>query len=247
MRSIITFMRKIMIKKNICGNGKFPGALLALPLLVVSLACPAQTIISSLPTHAINQSWNLVGNDSNVPIDAVLAFGSSSAPISGVSTNINSVWQWNYSQSKWGFFAPSMDSTTLSAYASQKGYLVLSQIAKGEGFWLNAVAPFSITFAYNSTTQTPPTLTVEATCAESNFTTAALNAIQSGMTLAQVNQTIGCAYDPSSTVRMKTNVVYSWTQPTSIQRITVWFDATGATVTSVGNLAGAEFKSSSGF
>ena len=97
---------------------------------------------------------------------------------------------------------------------------------------------------------TPPVVTpapVAATCAVSNLTTAAFNAIQLGMSVAQVNQTIGCAYNPASTQRLNSNVVYVWIPPMSAAMLLVWFDVTGTTVTSISNLAGAGFKQSLGF
>lgn len=130
--------------------------IVSLLLACVSVAGQAQTVVSSLPGRtALTAGWNLVGNDSNKSIDPVAAFGSPAAPVTGVTENIASVWQWNAGAGTWAFFAPSMDAAALSAYATQKNYAVISQIAKGEGFWINAKNPFTITFAYDAATAIP--------------------------------------------------------------------------------------------
>jgi hypothetical protein len=74
--------------------------------------------------------WNLLGNSRSQPLTMAPAFSD--------QTLVNTVWKWDVSRSAWQFFAPSMDATALQAYASAKGYGVLSVINPGEGFWVNA-------------------------------------------------------------------------------------------------------------
>ena len=98
-----------------------------------------------------------------------------------------------------------------------------------------------------STSTTPATSTVAATCAPSNFTTAAFNAIQVGMSLAQVSQTIGCLNTPLLTSRTTNYIIYGWGSMNYSGSILVWFDASGSTVTPLNNTPGVPFKYSSGF
>ena len=56
-------------------------------------------------------------------------------------------------------------------------------------------------------------------------------ALSVGMTLAQVNQTIGC--QTSSNAVTQSAISYSWSSGSSL--ITVYFDAAGTTVTALGS------------
>ena len=68
-------------------------------------------------------------------------------------------------------------------------------------------------------------------CTQANFTVANFNALSVGMTLAQVNQTIGC--QTSSNAVTQSAISYSWSSGSSL--ITVYFDAAGTTVTALGS------------
>jgi hypothetical protein len=77
--------------------------------------------------------WNLVGNGTDAAINVATTFAD--------TTQIVTVWKWLTAQSTWSFYAPALASqggTVLSDYASSKGYQVLSGVAGGEGFWVNA-------------------------------------------------------------------------------------------------------------
>lgn len=91
---------------------------------------------------------------------------------------------------------------------------------------------------------TGPGGAVSATCASSNFTVANFNSIKIGMTLEQVNQTMGCAYNPNYTQRGTGYVANSWVS-NSGQSVLVFFDVNDATVTPLA--AGVAFKTSNGF
>lgn len=139
-----------------------------------------------------------------------------------------------------------INATTINAVqnscTAKPGYVCL--VANGVTLTFNKVSSTTtpITTPITTPTSTSP---VPTTCAASNLTTAAFNAIQLGMTVAQVNQTIGCAYAPSSTQRTMNEVVYAWTPPMSAAMILVFFDASGTTVTGIGGLN--IFKQSMGF
>lgn len=79
---------------------------------------------------SLTTGWNLLGNSSAAPIDVAVTFGD--------PTKITTVWKWNKVASKWAFYAPSMTSSALTTYATNKGYDVLVSIDPKEGFWVNA-------------------------------------------------------------------------------------------------------------
>ncbi len=79
--------------------------------------------------------WNLLGNSNNAALDVATAFSDTS--------KVTTVWKWVPGTSKWAFYAPSMNSVDLAAYALSKDYDVLTTVAGGEGFWVNAKVVFS--------------------------------------------------------------------------------------------------------
>jgi len=81
--------------------------------------------------------WNLLGNSNSVALDVATAFGD--------PAKVTTVWKWVPATSKWAFFAPSMSTQNLAAYTASRGYDVLTTIAGGEGFWINALNPFNTT------------------------------------------------------------------------------------------------------
>lgn len=90
-------------------------------------------------TVSVASGWNLLGNTGATSIDAT------SLPELFDATKVTTLWKWNSQTSSWVFYAPSLaNNGTLAAYASGKGYQVLSSIAPGEGFWVNAAQPFTL-------------------------------------------------------------------------------------------------------
>lgn len=89
---------------------------------------------------------------------------------------------------------------------------------------------------------------VTAKCSSNNFSPAIYNAISIGMTISQVEQTIGCNFDPTKTVRGGSFVLKWWSylNPTTYatEMIGVYFDGTDSVVTAIG---GTLFKQSQGF
>ncbi|MEQ1635486.1 MAG: hypothetical protein ABL903_02270 [Methylococcales bacterium] len=87
--------------------------------------------------------------------------------------------------------------------------------------------------------------TVADTCSSANFTVPKFNAITIGMTLDQVNQTIGCKYDSSRTAASGDFVAYSWSiSRTEVTSMQVFFDSATNVVT---NIMGNSFKARVGF
>ena len=104
-------------------------------LLLPALACfsfsaQAQTAV------ALETGWNLIGNGDTASLNVA------DASLFGNPDNVTTVWKWLPASSKWAFYAPAMP--TLSDYAASKNYDVLATIAGGEGFWVNAKKPFSV-------------------------------------------------------------------------------------------------------
>ena len=88
-----------------------------------------------------------------------------------------------------------------------------------------------------SPTTPPVTPPVDSgTCSSENFTVAKFNAITVGMTVDQVNQTIGCKYDPSHTSASASFVSHNWyyKSQNSVQQIILYFDASDSVVTPLG-------------
>ena len=95
----------------------------------------------SLPSTAnvtVSTGWNLLGHGST----AALAF--SDVNLFGDTAKVASVWKWRNSSGKWAFYSPSLTTQELSDYATSKGYEVLTSIAGGEGFWVNAKASYTV-------------------------------------------------------------------------------------------------------
>ncbi|MBI2318798.1 MAG: CAP domain-containing protein, partial [Betaproteobacteria bacterium] len=79
--------------------------------------------------------WNLVGNGTSAALDVATLFGD--------AAKVTTVWKWVAASARWAFYAPSLAGQALADYAASKGYDVLSTIAAGEGFWVNAKEVFS--------------------------------------------------------------------------------------------------------
>ena len=96
--------------------------------------------LPAAPTSALlnfTTGWNLVGNSNSATLDVATVFGDTS--------KVTTVWKWIPATSKWAFYAPSMSSAALAAYATSKGYDVLATINGGEGFWVNALTAITAT------------------------------------------------------------------------------------------------------
>ncbi len=87
---------------------------------------------------------------------------------------------------------------------------------------------------------------MSATCTSANINLTNYNAIKVGMTLAQVNQTLGCAFDPAFTQRNASFTYNAWIfNGNTTATIIVYFDASDSIVTALSG--GTIFKTSQGF
>lgn len=77
--------------------------------------------------------WNLIGNGWDATVDVGTVFSD--------ANSFTTIWKWISAQSAWAFYAPSLAAqggTALADYAASKGYQLLTTIAGGDGFWVNA-------------------------------------------------------------------------------------------------------------
>ncbi|MFC4158978.1 hypothetical protein [Chitinimonas lacunae] len=132
-----------------------------------------------------------------------------------------------------------------NSYDPATNRLTVDSVQVGDTIYTNVVISVG---QIHSIGGSRPATPVAPTCSSANFTTAAFNAIKVGMTLDQVNQTMGCQYDAGATIRIQGAVVYRWQSLTpTVKMVQVWFNADGTLVTPPGGESTAAFKSSSGF
>lgn len=113
---------------------------------LIALALFAQVGLS-MPAHATDLSiatgWSLLGYSGGTSVKIETVFGTNAANnLPNVTSNIVSVWKW--ANSGWQFWTPAMTTTDLAAYASSKGYQVLSDLQPGDGYWINAKVPVTL-------------------------------------------------------------------------------------------------------
>ena len=107
-----------------------------------TVATTTTTTQPATATLTFAQGWNLTGNSSDTPINVTTTFAD--------SNRFATVWKWIADQSVWSLYAPSLavqGASVLSDYVASKGYQMLSTIAGGEGFWVNARQSGSVTVA----------------------------------------------------------------------------------------------------
>jgi hypothetical protein len=124
--------------------------------------------------------------------------------------------------------------------------LTVPQVQIGQTLYNNVQVKLNnITVVSVGSTSPVSSGNVAATCSASNFSTASYNAITVGMTVAQVNQVMGCAYDTSSTERTAEFIAYKWDDipARGLQFIQVFFDTSGSVVTAYGT----QYKLAGGF
>lgn len=81
--------------------------------------------------------WNMLGNGAGGTISVATTFGN--------TAQVSTVWKWLPAKNAWAFYAPSLTAQALTDYATTNHYDVLSTIAPGEGFWVNAKTAFAAT------------------------------------------------------------------------------------------------------
>ena len=91
--------------------------------------------LSSDGALSVLGGWNLLGNSSSTAINVASAFGDSS--------KVNAVWKWSAAKSDWAFYTPTQADGG-AAYAASKGFDLMTSVAGGEGYWVNAKTPFTV-------------------------------------------------------------------------------------------------------
>ena len=109
---------------------------------------------TAISSEEVKLGWNLLATEGSLDprqIDLRLSDAPPTPPSDAQATavrpaNFKTMWAWNNANSKWYFYAPSLDqpnATTLSSYISSKSYLDFfdrnspKKIELGDGFWLN--------------------------------------------------------------------------------------------------------------
>lgn len=131
------------------------------------------------------------------------------------------------------------------SYDTTTNRLTIDSVQIGNTVYTGVVVTIGSVIRVAGTKQA--TSTVATTCSASNFTTSAFNAIQEGMSVAQVNQVMGCQYTPSQTLRGSNYLTYTWGVSGTMTYIQVWFDSSGTTVTRSYPDASIPFKVAFGF
>ncbi len=90
---------------------------------------------------ALLKGWSLIATGDNLTPAAFNLTLSASPPAAGViPNNILSLWAWHASQTRWVFFAPSLQANgTLETYLQSKQYLSFgtNTLTPSTGFWVN--------------------------------------------------------------------------------------------------------------
>ena len=130
----------------------------------------------SVGTVNVVSGWNLLGNSVEAPIAVATSLSD--------PNKVTTVWKWLPGApatatsaaipSGWAFYSPGLPDGGV-AYAASKGYSPLTTINAGEGFWVNALNPFSLT------------VPAGASVASSSFKPALTNPVAAGGTHALVS------------------------------------------------------------
>ena len=181
-----------------------------------STAGPAATDLSFVP------GWNLVGNS----VEATLAVAS----LFGDPAKVDSVWKWIAGGSNWAFYAPAQADAG-AAYAASKGYGFLGVVAPGEGFWVKAVAAFSVPLPTGLAVQSSsfrPTLSSPATPGGSHALPAgwSLIAVGDSPSPAQFDAAIATVLASAPAAgKVYTNLTTLWAWDATQQRWYFWAPA----------------------
>lgn len=102
---------------------------------------PAGAPVASSSFRTMPSGWNLIAiGDNNTPARFNIALSETPPSAGSVPANLNTLWAWDTAQSRWYFYAPSLDSAgTLSTYNASRTYLNFEARVLGptRGFWVN--------------------------------------------------------------------------------------------------------------
>ena len=171
--------------------------------VTMNAALSVTATFNSGSTQSFPSGFTLAGNGATTALNVLATFGTADAPVSGVSGNVDAIWAWDAATLKWMFHTPQFTAAQSAAYAAAHGYEALTSIPPGRGYWVNALAPFSITvpagapFNYGN-------ITFGALPAGFN-----LLAIGGTMTASQFNVTVGLPPSPGQ-IPNNFNALWAW-------------------------------------
>jgi|GEM_PF-5807301 len=113
---------------------QFITSLSTLVSLLISLSTMATAETTASVTLTMANGWNLLS--SSIPITDVAATFMN-------SQKFQSVWAWETSSNSWKVFLPGENPA--GVYAKSKGFIALTTIGPGEGFWVNSQGGQSLT------------------------------------------------------------------------------------------------------
>jgi streptogramin lyase len=121
-------------------------------------------------TLQVQAGWNLLGNSRSPSIQAASLYSDAGW--------VTAVWKWDAKQKQWQIYAPSMDTVALQNLINDKGYAALAEIKPGEGYWVQATEPASVTLP----TGTSPDLTNASLVSGWNLVASGTSQMASAMT-----------------------------------------------------------------
>lgn len=86
----------------------------------LTLTLPSGTPSTSVASQSLVSGFNLVANNTSAPIDPVTLFGNVTTPLSGITSQIITVWKWDAVNAAWMFYAPSLTAAELVTYTASK-------------------------------------------------------------------------------------------------------------------------------
>ncbi len=108
---------------------------------------------------ALSTGWNLVSVGDTITASSFNSNLGTTKNSSGFPTNLTSLWAWDAANTKWYFYAPTIEAqgaNTLSTYTSTNGYEDFTTASKslglGVGFWVN-MPPATSSSCSSSTSQ----------------------------------------------------------------------------------------------
>ena len=169
----------------------------AAPVTQSFTAGPATYVLDLLP------GWNLIGNGVDAPIDVAHSFADSNSFVT--------VWKWSAALGNWSFYSPllAQQGSALSDYVASNGYQLLSSIAGGEGYWVNAQQAVSVTLNLGN----PVTVSTMATQLHTGWNLVATAAV---VTPATVNLSLGSAPPGQGGVPVNLNSLWAWDNASSL-------------------------------
>lgn len=158
----------------------------------------------ALPSWAANSGtidvvagWNLLGNSSSGSLDVANSFADAQKVIT--------VWKWVPAKSTWAFYSPTTDSG--AAYATSKGFDLLTSVNGGEGFWVNASTPFTLSLPTGSPIDSGTFQRGGSNALPPGWS---LIAIGDNLTASQFNQTLNLTPVPSGEKRVNITTLWAW-------------------------------------